>query len=258
MRLTLNIWKQASGEAQGKFEKYELDGIDVNMSFLEMLDYLNETLLEKGQEPIVFDSDCREGICGTCSLVIDGYAHGPGHRSATCQKYMRDYQDGQELWIEPFRGGAFKVIKDLMTDRTSLDRIIQSGGYVSVPSGPKPEPNATPIPTEDAERAMDAAACIGCGACVAACPNGSAMLFMSAKVSHLGTLPQGQPQRQQRVINMVEQHEDEGFGACTNHAECQAVCPKGISIDFIGQLNRDYQKAMLISPNKKRGMLDSQ
>ena len=258
MRLILHIWKQASGAPDGKFERYELDDIDKDMSFLEMLDYLNETLQEQDKEPVVFDSDCREGICGTCSLVINGYAHGPGNRSATCQKYMRDYKDGEEIWIEPFRGGAFKVVKDLMTDRSALDRIIQAGGYISVPTGPKPEPNANPIAADDAERAMDAAACIGCGACVAQCPNGSAMLFTAAKVSHLGQLPQGQPERDQRVVNMVEQHEEEGFGSCTNHAECQAACPKGISIDFIGQLNRDYNRAMVFHPHEKRGMLANQ
>ncbi len=255
MRLVLHIWRQAKTADKGHFERHELDGVVADMSFLEMLDLLNDKLLESDKLPVVFDSDCREGICGTCSLVINGYAHGPGHAAATCQLYMRDFHDGQELWIEPFRGGAFKVVKDLMTDRSALDRIIQAGGYISVPTGPKPEPNSNPIPQDIAERAMDAAACIGCGACVAACPNGSAMLFMSAKVSHLGSLPQGQPERDQRVINMVEQHEEEGFGSCTNHAECQAACPKEISIDFIGQLNRDYQRAMLLKPHKLRGKL---
>jgi len=255
MRLILHIWRQAGADAPGGFERHEVSDVSQDMSFLEMLDQLNDELLAAGKAPFVFDSDCREGICGTCSLVINGYAHGKGHAAASCQLYMRDYNDGDELWIEPFRGGAFKVVKDLMTDRTALDRIIEAGGYISVPTGPKPEPNTNPIPSQTAERAMDAAACIGCGACVAACPNGSAMLFMSAKVSHLGAMPQGQPERDRRVVHMVERHEEEGFGSCTNHAECQAACPKEISIDFIGQLNRDYQRAMLLRPDKVRGTL---
>ena len=257
MRLTLYLWRQKSPNVSGEMVRHEVDGITADMSFLEMLDTLNEQLSVKGDEPIVFDSDCREGICGACSLVINGVPHGPGYGSTTCQLYMRHFQDGDTIYIEPFRSGAFPIVRDLMTDRSSLDRVIQAGGYISVAAGPKPEPNANLIPFDITQRAMDAAACIGCGACVAACPNGSAMLFTAAKVSHLGALPQGQPERQQRVTHMVQQMDHEGFGSCRNYAECQAVCPKEISIDFIGQLNRDYQVSSLVSPQKRRGQLKS-
>jgi len=239
MNLVLHIWRQASPTAKGEYVRYEAKDISEHASFLEMLDIVNEQLTEAGEDPVAFEHDCREGICGCCGVVIDGVPHGPQHGAATCQLHMRHYKDGDEIWIEPWRAKAFPVNKDLVVDRSSLDRIMQVGGFISARTGSPPDANATPIKKENADLAMDAASCIGCGACVAACPNASAMLFTSAKVGHLGLLPQGQPERKDRVLNMVQQHDEEGFGNCTNHGECEAVCPKQISIDFIARLNRD-------------------
>ena len=258
MKLTLHIWRQQDATSSGKMVEYHIDGISGDMSFLEMMDLLNEQLIAKGEDPVTFDSDCREGICGSCSMVIDGRAHGPDHACTTCEIRMRSYSDGDHIWIEPFRSGAFPLIKDLMVDRSAFDRIIQAGGYITVHSGPKPEPNSTPVAHRIAEQAMDAAECIGCGACVAACPNGSAMLFTSAKINHLNILPQGQPEAKARVMGMVEQMDSEGFGACTNHAECQDACPKGISIQFISEMNRQFRDSSLRKPRKLRGRLESQ
>ncbi len=258
MNVTLEIWRQRDSETLGKMVRYEVKDVSPDMSFLEMLDYLNEQLTERGDEPVAFDSDCREGVCGMCSLFINGQAHGPSKGAATCQLYMRHYKDGDTIHIEPWRAGAFPVVRDLVVDRSAFDRIMQAGGYVTVHSGPKPEPNAIPIEPEVVEEALDAATCIGCGACVAACPNGAAMLYTAAKVSHLGLLPQGQPERDDRVINMVDQMDEEGFGACGNYAECEAACPKEISINFIGRMNRDYLQATLLRPINPRGPMDSQ
>jgi succinate dehydrogenase / fumarate reductase iron-sulfur subunit len=240
MKLTLHIWRQKSRTDTGRMVTYPLDGIGPDMSFLEMLDTLNEQLIRRGEEPVAFDHDCREGICGTCSLVINGLAHGPEKGTTTCQLHMRSFPDGAEIFIEPWRARAFPVLKDLVCDRSALDRIIQAGGFVSVNTGGAPDGNALPVAKVDQDRAMDAAACIGCGACVAACPNASAMLFLSAKVSHLAQLPQGQPERKDRVRKMVAQHDREGFGHCTNMNECEAACPKEISVAHIAQLNRDF------------------
>ena len=251
MRLKLHIWRQASGSNQGAFADYELPDVSEDMSFLEMLDVLNEKLLGAGQDPVAFDHDCREGICGMCGMVINGEPHGPRKATTTCQLHMRSFKDGDELWIEPWRASAFPVVKDLVVDRSSFDRIIQSGGYISVPAGSAPEANDTLIPKPDSDTAFDAAQCIGCGACVAACPNASAMLFVSAKVSHLGHLPQGQPERYRRVRTMVAQMDAEGFGGCTNHRECEAACPKQISIFHIARLNRDLIKAQLTAQEEK-------
>jgi succinate dehydrogenase / fumarate reductase iron-sulfur subunit len=245
MKLTLRIWRQAGPQAPGKLHTYELDGVSPDQSFLEMLDALNQRLIGEGQEPVAFDSDCREGICGACGVMIDGVAHGPLPATTTCQLHMRVYKDGDTLTIEPWRARAFPVVKDLCVDRSAFDRIIRAGGYVSVSTGNAPDGNALLVPKQDAERAMDAAACIGCGACVAACKNGSAMLFTAAKVGHLAALPQGQPERAQRTVDMVAQHDAEGFGNCSNTYECEAVCPKAISVDFIGRLNRDYAAAVI-------------
>jgi succinate dehydrogenase / fumarate reductase iron-sulfur subunit len=245
MRLTLKIWRQEHRAAPGKFETYQVDDISPDYSFLEMLDILNERLEEKGERPIAFDHDCREGICGTCGMMIDGEAHGPWDRSTTCQLHMRAFQDGDEIVIEPFRSRAFPVVSDLMVDRSAFDRIIQAGGYVSVGTGSAPEANLVPIPKPTAELAFDAATCIGCGACVAQCPNAAAQLFTSAKTGHLNILPQGAPEKDQRAVAMVEQMEAELFGSCSNYRECEAVCPKGISIDWIARMNRDYLKAKL-------------
>jgi succinate dehydrogenase / fumarate reductase iron-sulfur subunit len=239
MNIVLHIWRQASPTAKGEYVRYEAKDISEHASFLEMLDIVNEQLTEAGEDPVAFEHDCREGICGCCGVVIDGVPHGPQHGAATCQLHMRHYKDGDEIWIEPWRAKAFPVLKDLLVDRSSLDRIMQVGGFVSARTGSPPDANAIPIKKVHADLAMDAASCIGCGACVAACPNASAMLFTSAKVGHLGLLPQGQPERKDRVLNMIQQHDDEGFGNCTNHGECEAVCPKQISIDFIARLNRD-------------------
>ncbi|MGI9519033.1 MAG: succinate dehydrogenase/fumarate reductase iron-sulfur subunit [Pirellulaceae bacterium] len=258
MKYTLKIWRQADANSKGHFETCSIDNIDGETSFLEMMDALNIQLSEKGKDPVAFDSDCREGICGTCAMVIDGEAHGPMPGTTTCQLYMRHFPDGSEITIEPFRATAFPVIRDLIVDRESFDRIMQAGGYVTVHSGPKPEPNSIPIEPEIAEESLDAASCIGCGACVAACPNASAMLYTAAKVSHLGLLPQGQPERVTRVKRMVDQMEEEGFGSCRNYGECEAQCPKEISIKFIGRMNRDYLRATLLEPGNRRGQMSPQ
>ncbi|MDX2053400.1 MAG: succinate dehydrogenase/fumarate reductase iron-sulfur subunit [Polyangiaceae bacterium] len=245
MKITLHIWRQKSAAAEGSFATYPLPNISENMSFLEMLDVLNEELQQKGEDPVAFDHDCREGICGMCGLMINGSAHGPRALTTTCQLHMRSFKDGEEIWVEPWRAEAFPVLKDLCVDRGAFDRIIQAGGYVSVRAGAAPDANAIPVPKHDADAAFDAATCIGCGACVAACPNASAMLFTAAKVSHLGHLPQGQPERYTRVRKMVSQMDAEGFGSCTNHGECEAACPKGISLGHIARLNRDLVVANL-------------
>jgi succinate dehydrogenase / fumarate reductase iron-sulfur subunit len=246
MKFILHVWRQKSAQDQGRMVTYDARDISPDMSFLEMLDVVNRELVEKGQEPIAFDSDCREGICGSCCLMINGIPHGPERGVATCQTYMRNFQDGQEIYVEPWRARAFPLVRDLVVDRGALDRIIAAGGYVSVNTGGAADGNTLPVPKANAERAMDAAACIGCGACVAACKNASAMLFTAAKVSHLALLPQGQPERRRRVRNMVEQMDREGFGNCTNYYECEAACPKKISVQFIAQLNREYLAACLV------------
>ena len=248
LNLTLVVWRQKGPGQAGAFERYPCDGISTHMSFLEMLDVLNERLLAQGQEPIAFEHDCREGICGACGVVINGVAHGPLAATTTCQLHMRHFKDGDEIVVEPWRARAFPVVKDLVVDRGAFDRILQAGGYISVRSGSAPEANTIPVPKADAEAAMDAASCIGCGACVASCPNASASLFVAAKIAHLGLLPQGQPERQLRAQQMVAQMEAEGFGHCTNHNECEAVCPKQIPVDFIARLNRDFLGAMLAAP----------
>ncbi len=245
MKLKLNVWRQKNGASAGRFVTYDANEVSKDMSFLEMLDVLNEELMGKGQDPIAFDHDCREGICGACSMVINGRPHGPQKNTTACQLHMRQFKDGDEITIEPWRAKAFPVIRDLAVDRGALDRIIQNGGFVSVGTGNAPDGNAIPVPKENADRAMDAAACIGCGACVAACPNASAMLFTSAKVAHLALLPQGQPERMERVRKMVAAMDAEDFGACTNHGECEAACPKGISLDNIALMNRDFVKATI-------------
>ncbi|GIV44146.1 MAG: succinate dehydrogenase [Bacteroidia bacterium] len=243
MKLKLHIWRQENREAQGRMETYTLEGVNEHMSFLEMLDVLNEKLIKEGKDPVAFDHDCREGICGSCGMVINGRAHGPWYRTTTCQLHMREFKDGDEIYIEPFRAAAFPVIKDLVVDRSAFDRIIQAGGYISVNTGGVPDANAIPIGKETAEQAFEAATCIGCGACVATCKNASAMLFVSAKIAHLGLLPQGQPERMQRVLNMVSQMDKEGFGNCTNTGACEVECPKGISLINIARMNCDYLNA---------------
>lgn len=243
MKITLKVMRQAGPSAEPRLVQYELMGISGDTSFLEMLDVLNEELTERGEDPVAFDSDCREGICGMCGIVIDGEAHGP-ERTTVCQLHMRSFKDGDVITLEPWRASAFPVIKDLVVDRSSFDRIIQAGGYISVNTGAAPDAHATPVPKEDSDRAFEAAACIGCGACVAACPNASSMLFTAAKVAHLGLLPQGQPEREARVVNMLQQQDAEGFGGCTNIGECAAVCPKEIPLDVISTLNRDLGKAL--------------
>ncbi|MBI2095556.1 MAG: succinate dehydrogenase/fumarate reductase iron-sulfur subunit [Candidatus Omnitrophica bacterium] len=245
MNLKLRIWRQKNSGAKGYFQKVDAKGISPDMSFLEMLDVVNEELLAKGEEPVIFDHDCREGICGACSLVINGVAHGPERGTTTCQLHMRHFKDGQIIVIEPWRASAFPVLKDLAVDRGAFDRIIQAGGFVSVGAGGAPDGNAIPVSKNSAELAMDAAACIGCGACVAACKNASAMLFVAAKVSHLAALPQGQVERAARVERMVAQMDQEGFGNCTNQFECQAVCPKEIGVWFIAKMNKEYLKAKI-------------
>lgn len=242
MNLTLYVWRQASADAKGEFVRYEATDISPDASFLEMLDVVNERLIERGEEPIAFDSDCREGICGSCGVMINGSAHGPVKGTATCQLHMRKFHDGDTVYIEPWRSKAFPVIKDLVVDRSPLDRIIQAGGYISVSTGSAPEANLIPIPKQLQELAMDAAACIQCGACVAQCPNGAGHLFTAAKISHLGLLPQGQPERYSRVVEMVEVMES-FFGACSWFGECEAACPKEISIDFIARMNKDLLAA---------------
>jgi succinate dehydrogenase / fumarate reductase iron-sulfur subunit len=245
MNLKLVVWRQTGPNAKGAFETYEAPGVSPDMSFLEMLDVVNEQLTAKGQIPIAFDHDCREGICGSCGLMINGVAHGPMAGTATCQLHMRSFRDGDTITIEPWRARAFPVLRDLVVDRSALDRIIAAGGYISVATGSPPDANAIPIPKDDADVAMDAAACIGCGACVAACPNASASLFTAAKITHLGVLPQGQPERSRRAVRMVEQMDLEGFGHCTLFGECQEACPKEISIDTIARMNRDYVRSVL-------------
>lgn len=248
MKLTLHVWRQENKESQGSFKTYELDDVSSSMSFLEMLDVLNEKIIAAGEPAIAFEHDCREGICGSCSLVINGTAHGPEKATTTCQLHMRSFKDGDHIYIEPWRAKAFPVIKDLVVDRSSFDKIMQSGGYVSVNTGPVPDANTHPITKENADKAMDAAACIGCGACVAACKNSSAMLFVSAKTSHLSYLPQGKIEANKRAKAMVDKMDQEGFGHCSNTLECEAVCPKEISADHIAILNQDYLKASLFEP----------
>ncbi|WP_030485056.1 succinate dehydrogenase/fumarate reductase iron-sulfur subunit [Nocardioides aequoreus] len=243
MKFTLKIWRQDGPQDPGGIRTYELDEVSEDMSFLEMLDVLNEQLIAGDEEPIVFDHDCREGICGSCDLMINGEAHGP-EVTTTCQLHMRSFHDGETITVEPWRATAFPVIKDLMVDRSAFDRIIASGGFVSVNTGAAPDAHATPVPKENADRAFDVATCIGCGACVAACPNGSASLFLGAKITHLGELPQGQAERDSRVAGMVAQHDHEGFGGCTNIGECTSACPKGIPLDVISQLNKDLRTAI--------------
>ena len=247
MKLTLHVWRQPGPEARGRFETYTVDGIALDMSLLETLDVLNEDLVHRGSEPVAFDHDCREGICGSCSIVVNGVPHGPQRATTTCQLYMRQFADGDEIWIEPWRARAFPVIRDLVVDRSAFDRIIQAGGYISVNVGSAPEANTIPITKERADTAFHAASCTGCGACVAACPNASAMLFVAAKVNHLGLLPQGAPEHAHRVISMVEAMDHEGFGSCSNHYECEAACPQSIPVRFIARMNRDFFRAATTS-----------
>jgi succinate dehydrogenase / fumarate reductase, iron-sulfur subunit len=243
VKLTIRVWRQHDAADKGAFAEYDIDGIEPDMSFLEMMDLLNEQLIKDGHDPVAFDHDCREGICGMCSMVIDGTPHGPEKATTTCQLYMRHFNDGDTITVEPWRARAFPVLKDLVVDRSALDRIIQAGGYVSAPTGSAPEAAAIPVPHADATAAFDAATCIGCGACAAACPNASAMLFTAAKVTHLGLMPQGQPERYDRVAAMVEQMDAEGFGGCTNTGVCATVCPKGIPLAVISRMNGDLLKA---------------
>ena len=242
MKVTLQVWRQAGPSATGAFETHELDDLSPDMSFLEMFDVLNEALISEGKQPIAFDHDCREGICGTCAMMINGRAHGPERGTATCQLHLRKFEDGAHITVEPWRAAAFPIIRDLCVDRSAFDRIIEAGGYITVATGGAPEANLTPVPKAVSDAARAAAACIGCGACVAACPNGAAQLFTAAKLQHLNLLPQGQPERWERVVHMVDEME-RWFGSCTMHAECEAACPKEISIDFIALMNRDYIKA---------------
>jgi succinate dehydrogenase / fumarate reductase iron-sulfur subunit len=247
VRLTLKVWRQRNAADAGRFQTIEAPDVGEDMSFLEMLDVVNERLLESGGDPIAFDHDCREGICGMCSLVIDGRPHGPDRGTTVCQLHLRRFRDGQKITIEPWRAAAFPVIRDLVVDRTAFDRIIQAGGYVSVDTGGCPDANLIPVPKREADVAFDAAACIGCGACVAACPNGAAMLFAGAKVSQLAELPQGQVEAAERVAEMVKAMAENGFGNCSNHYECQAACPKGIDVKFIARLNREFHKALVLN-----------
>jgi succinate dehydrogenase / fumarate reductase iron-sulfur subunit len=253
VKITLKVWRQKDKASPGRFTTYEAPDVSPDMSFLEMLDVVNERLIARGEDPIAFDHDCREGICGTCGMMINGVAHGPRRATTTCQLHMRSFQDGDTLVVEPWRADPFPVLKDLVVDRQAFDRIVAAGGFISVPTGSAPDGNAILVPKPDADRAMDAAACIGCGACVAACPNASAMLFTAAKVSHLGLLPQGQPERWDRVVRMVDQMDAEGFGTCTNHFECEAACPKEISVSFIARMNRDYLTARLFRRREPAG-----
>ena len=244
MKLKLRVWRQAGPDAEGRLVNYEVDNADEDMSFLELIDVLNEKLILQGDEPVAFDQDCREGICGSCDMVVNGYAHGPQKATTFCQLHRRQYRDGSSITVAPWGSTAFPVLKDLVVDRAALDRIVAAGGYVSAPTGSAPEAAAIPVPKPNADRAFTAAACIGCGACVAACPNGSASLFLGAKITHLGELPQGQAERDLRVVNMLGQHDHEGFGGCTNIGECTAACPKEIPLDVISQLNKDLRTAM--------------
>jgi succinate dehydrogenase / fumarate reductase iron-sulfur subunit len=243
MRLILHVWRQKNAASPGRMVRYDATDVNPDMSMLELLDVINEDLILKGEEPIAFEHDCREGICGSCGFMINGIAHGPLPATTVCQLTMRHFRDGDQLFIEPWRAKAFPVIKDLIVDRSPFDRIIEAGGYISVPTGSAPDGNAIPVPKEDADRAMDAAACIGCGACVAACPNASAALFTGAKIAHLGLLPQGQPERFQRALRMVRQFNAEDFGGCTNIGECEAVCPKEIKLEVIARMNHDFIQA---------------
>jgi succinate dehydrogenase iron-sulfur subunit len=246
VRLTLRVWRQDSGEEKGRMVKYQVDdadGISADMSFLELIDVLNEKLILRGEEPVAFDHDCREGICGACSMVIDGVPHGPEKATTTCQLHLRQFSDGDTITVEPFRAGGFPVLRDLVVDRSAFDRIIQAGGYITAPTGAAPDAHAILVPKAAADRSFAAANCIGCGACVAACPNGSASLFLGAKITHLGQLPQGQPERYERVVKMVAAHDEAGFGGCTNSGACTEVCPKEIPLDVISQLNHDYLAA---------------
>lgn len=244
MRLILHIWRQKNAQSKGRMVRYEVTNVNEHMSFLEMLDVLNEELIAKNEDPVAFDHDCREGICGSCGFMINGVAHGPQRGTTVCQLHMRHFKDGQELWLEPWRAKAFPILKDLMVDRGAFDRIIAAGGYVSVNTGGAPDGNAIPVAKQKADLSMDSAQCIGCGACVAACPNASASLFTAAKISHLALLPQGQPERQRRARAMVAQMKSELFGACTNHGECEAVCPKNITLENIARMNRQFARAM--------------
>jgi succinate dehydrogenase / fumarate reductase iron-sulfur subunit len=251
MRLNLHVWRQKDRNDPGRMETFPADDVSPDMSFLEMLDVINEGLNKQGKDPIAFDHDCREGICGSCAMMINGIPHGPERGTTACQLHMRKFRDGEEIYVEPWRAKAFPVVRDLVTDRSAFDRIIQAGGFVSVNTGGAPDGNAIPVPKESQEKAMDAAACIGCGACAAACKNASAMLFVAAKVSHLGNLPQGQAERRDRVLAMIAQHDREGFGHCTNQYECEAACPKEIGVRFIARLNRDYIKGALKVVNRR-------
>jgi succinate dehydrogenase / fumarate reductase iron-sulfur subunit len=245
MKLTLKVWRQDNNDSSGHFEIHDLDGVSEDSSFLEMMDQLNEQLLSQGIEPVLFDHDCREGICGSCSLTINGHAHGPENSTTSCQLHMRKFSDGETITIEPFRAKAFPVIRDLVVDRSAFDKITQAGGFITVRTGSAPDGNALPVPKTESDKAMDAAACIGCGACVASCKNASAMLFTSAKAGHLNLLPQGQAEKDRRVISMVKTMDEAGFGNCRNYGECSAACPKDISLDYIAQLNRDHAKAKI-------------
>jgi len=253
VNLTLHVWRQASREAAGAFERLEAKEVSTDMSFLDMLDLVNERLTREGREPIAFEHDCREGICGSCGMMINGTPHGPMKLTTACQLHMRSFSDGDEIWVEPWRADSFPVLRDLVVDRSPFDRIIEAGGYISVRTGSAPEANAISVPKADADRAFDAAACIGCGACVAACPNASAMLFTAAKAAHLSYLPQGRAERYTRVLSMVAAHDDEGFGNCTNHGACQEACPKGISVHYIARLNRDLVRAVLSGVGMEEG-----
>ncbi|TPV95285.1 MAG: succinate dehydrogenase/fumarate reductase iron-sulfur subunit [Myxococcales bacterium FL481] len=243
MKLTLHIWRQSGAQDTGRLVQYEMGRASPHMSFLEMLDVLNEELVERGEEPVAFDHDCREGICGSCSMVVNGAPHGPQARTTVCQLHLRQFRDGDSIYIEPWRARAFPVVKDLVVDRSAFDRIISAGGFVSASTGRAPDANAIPIPKGDADAAFEAAECIGCGACVAACPNASAMLFVGAKLSHLAHVPQGRPERGRRARNMISQMDHEGFGGCTNHGECHAACPKAIPLRVIQEMNREYVRA---------------
>jgi succinate dehydrogenase / fumarate reductase iron-sulfur subunit len=257
MNLTLHVWRQKDRTSAGAFATYEARDVGPDMSFLEMLDVVNERLLAAGEDPIAFDHDCREGICGACGIVINGRPHGPRRATTTCQLHMRSFKDEDELWLEPWRSAAFPVLRDLVVDRGAFDRLIGAGGFITAPTGNAPDGNAILVPKGDADRAMDAAQCIGCGACVAACPNGSAMLFVAAKTSHLGLLPQGQPERARRALGMVAAMDAEGFGACSGHGECEVVCPKEIRLEFIARLNRDFARASLLAAPERRPSAES-